>query len=216
MLVRHGSTDAVRSASFGGDEPLDAGGLAAARALRGRLPRAGERYVSPALRARQTAAAAGLDHAVVDAALGECDFGRWAGRRLADVHAEDPAAAIAWMTDPAAAPHHGESLLDLLARVGSWLEQQAARAGAAVAVTHGGVVKAAVVHALCAPPDAFWRIDASPLALTELHAHDGRWTVARVNAPALAETDAGSRATGPAPAATDRTSAPIESAQAPA
>jgi broad specificity phosphatase PhoE len=52
-----------------------------------------------------------------------------------------------------------------------------------VAITHGGVVKAAVVHALGAPIEAFWRIDASPLAVTELHAHNGRWTVTRTNAP---------------------------------
>jgi hypothetical protein len=38
------------------------------------------------------------------------------------------------------------------------------------------------VHALGAPPAAFWRVDVTPLGLTELHAHDGRWTVARVNA----------------------------------
>jgi broad specificity phosphatase PhoE len=70
----------------------------------------------------------------------------------------------------------------LLERVGGWLDGQAARDGRTIAVTHGGVVKAAVVHALAAPPDAFWRVDVAPLALTELHAHDGRWTVARVNA----------------------------------
>jgi broad specificity phosphatase PhoE len=51
------------------------------------------------------------------------------------------------------------------------------------AVTHAEVVKAAVVHALGAPLAAFWRIDSSPLALTELHAHDGRWTLVRLNAP---------------------------------
>jgi hypothetical protein len=38
-----------------------------------------------------------------------------------------------------------------------------------------------VVHALSAPPLAFWRIDATPLAITELHAHGGRWTVVRLN-----------------------------------
>ena len=43
------------------------------------------------------------------------------------------------------------------------------------------MVKAAVVAALDAPPSAFWRVDVSPLAITELHAHDGRWTVTRVN-----------------------------------
>ena len=35
--------------------------------------------------------------------------------------------------------------------------------------------------ALDAPPIAFWRIDVSPTSITELHAHDARWTVTRVN-----------------------------------
>ena len=87
------------------------------------------------------------------------------------------------MTDPAACPHGGESLAALMLRVGEWLDEQAARGGRAIAVTHGGVVKAAVVHALAAPVEAFWRVDVTPLALTELHAHEGRWTVTRVNAP---------------------------------
>ena len=38
-----------------------------------------------------------------------------------------------------------------------------------------------MVAALDAPPIAFWRIDVAPLSITELHAHDGRWTVTRVN-----------------------------------
>jgi hypothetical protein len=36
-------------------------------------------------------------------------------------------------------------------------------------------------HALGAPLPAFWRIDATPLAITEIHAHGGRWTIARLN-----------------------------------
>jgi broad specificity phosphatase PhoE len=64
------------------------------------------------------------------------------------------------------------------------MDRQAQLDGVAVAVTHGGVVKGAVVHALGAPLEAFWRIDAAPLAITELHAHDGRWTVTRVNCAA--------------------------------
>ena len=180
LLIRHASTAAVRRAAFPVDEPLDAAGLASARALAGRLGR-GDALCSPARRARETASAAGL-RATVDERLGECDFGAWAGRTLADVHAADPAAAGAWMTDPAACPHGGESLAALLARVGGWLDEQAARDARAIAVTHGGVVKAAVVRALAAPAEAFWRVDVAPLALTELHAHDGRWTVARVNA----------------------------------
>ncbi|MEA2268150.1 MAG: hypothetical protein QOD55_2923 [Solirubrobacteraceae bacterium] len=181
--MRHATTDAVRRAAFPADEPLDAAGEAAARALAGRLGR-GEALCSPAGRARATASAAGLD-ARVDPALHECDFGAWRGRTLAEVHAADPEGAVAWMTDPAACPHGGEALDAFAARVGAWLDGQATLDGRAIAVTHGGVVKAAVVHAIGAPLQAFWRIDAAPLRATELHAHDGRWTVTCVNAPVL-------------------------------
>ncbi len=57
------------------------------------------------------------------------------------------------MTDPDAAPHGGESLTGLLARVRGWLAEQAALDGTAIAITHGGVVKAAVTIALDAPAE---------------------------------------------------------------
>jgi broad specificity phosphatase PhoE len=178
LLVRHASTAAVRAAAFGADEVLDAAGVEAAARLAARLPR-GDVLISPARRAAQTAA--GLTVSSVEPALAECDFGAWAGRPLSEIAAESPEAVHAWMTDPDAAPHGGESLTALLSRVRGWMVEQARFDGTAVAVTHGGVVKAAIVAALDAPPSAFWRIDVSPLAITELHAHDGRWTVTRVN-----------------------------------
>jgi broad specificity phosphatase PhoE len=180
LLIRHGSTDAVRRNAFPIDEPLDDAGRSAAAQLAGKLGR-GEALCSPALRARQTAAAAALD-ATVDPMLAEGDLGAWAGRTLAEVHEADPDGVRTWLLDPHACPHGGETLAALLQRVGGWMDGQAVQDGRAIAVTHAGVVKAAVVHALGAPPAAFWRIDVTPLALTELHAHDGRWTVARVNA----------------------------------
>jgi broad specificity phosphatase PhoE len=179
LLVRHASTDAVRAAAFGADEPLDARGRAAAARLR--LPRADAVLVSPSARTRETAAAAGLVVTGCDAALAECDFGRWAGLTLREVAEREPDAVSAWMTDPDAAPHGGESLAQVLARVRRWLDAQAPLDGTAAIITHAGVVKAAVVAALNAPPSAFWRIDVAPLSVTELHAHDGRWTVSRVN-----------------------------------
>lgn len=175
LLVRHGSTAAVRAAAFGSDEPLDDAGREGAARLRARLPR-GEVLVSPARRALETAADLG-PHLVVPE-LAECDFGTWAGVTLADVAPHDLGA---WMSDPDATPHGGESLTAVLARVATWLDEQSKLDGTAIAVTHGGVVKAALVHALDAPPSAFWRVDVSPLSITELHAHDGRWTVTRVN-----------------------------------
>ena len=180
LLIRHATTDAVRRAAFPVDEPLDEAGRAAAGALAGRLGR-GDAISSPALRARATAAGAGLE-AEVEPLIAECDFGSWGGRSLADVHQADPVGAGAWMTDADACPHGGESLSQLIARVGGWLDAQAALDGRGIVVTHGGVVRAAVVLALGAPPVACWRIDVSPLSVTELHARDGRWTVSRVNA----------------------------------
>jgi broad specificity phosphatase PhoE len=114
-------------------------------------------------------------------ALAECDFGGWAGMTLEEVAARDPAGVERWFGDPEAAPHGGESLAGLVARVGAWLDAQARLDGAAVAVTHAGPIRAAVVHALDAPPEAFWRVDAAPLSVTELHGEDGRWRLVRLN-----------------------------------
>ncbi|MDW5598372.1 histidine phosphatase family protein [Conexibacter stalactiti] len=195
LLVRHAATSATRAAAFPADEPIEEGAGALAAGLaglaeRGRSTGGGaddpapriDLLASPALRCAQTAAAAELTPRV-DARLAECDFGAWAGRSLADLHAEDPSAVGMWMGDPDAAPHGGESLRAFAARVAGWLDEQASDDGATLAITHGGVVKAALVHALGAPLDAFWRIDVAPLAVTELHAHDGRWTITRTNCP---------------------------------
>ena len=180
LLVRHATTDAVRRAAFPVDEPLDERGRAGARELGRRLGRVDEAYSSASRRARETALAAGLD-ARTDEALAECDFGRWHGRELATLHESEPEGVAAWLRDPHSAPHGGESLAALCQRLARWLDEQAERSGSAVAVTHGGPLRAAVVHALGAPLDAFWRLDAAPLAITELHAHDGRWTLTRLN-----------------------------------
>jgi broad specificity phosphatase PhoE len=184
LLVRHAATAATRASAFPADEELDERGREQAAGLAGALPDRAEAITSPARRCRQTAAAAGLN-ARTDEEIADCDFGSWAGRSLADVNERDPAAVRAWMLDPEAAPHGGESLAVLSTRIARWLDAQAAIEGRMVAITHGEVVKAAVVHALGAPVRAFWRIDAAPLSITELHAHGGRWTVARLNCPAL-------------------------------
>lgn len=180
--MRHAPTGATRTTAFPLDEPLDERAITAAAVLAAALPRGCEVLSSPALRCRQTAEAAGLA-GTCEPLLSECDFGRWAGSTLADVHASDSEGARRWMLDPDAAPHDGESLTVFAGRVGDWLDDQAGRHGTATAITHGGVVKAAVVHALGAPLRAFWQIDAAPLSLTELHARDGRWTVTRLNCP---------------------------------
>ena len=181
LLVRHASTRATRQACFAPEDPLDARGRGEAAALRAELPRSADFVVGPCLGAFQTASLAGGAPLVIEQALADCDYGRWAGRPLDQVRRDEPEAVEAWLTDPDAVPHGGESMRALLTRAGEWLDEQAGRDGTLVAVAPGAVVRAIVVCALGAPTDAFWRIDVSPASVTELHARPGCWTLTRVN-----------------------------------
>lgn len=181
LLVRHGTTAAVRASAFPLDEGLDDRGRAEARALLPHLPSAATVVRSPARRCAETAVALGRPDAPADDGLREAGFGEWAGKQLAELHAADAAPVVAWMTDPSFAPPGGESLEALTARVGVWMAAHDADETPLVAVTHGGVVRAAIAVALGAPAGAAWRIDVSPGSITELHAHDGRWRLTRAN-----------------------------------
>ncbi|MBO9533869.1 MAG: histidine phosphatase family protein [Solirubrobacteraceae bacterium] len=211
-LIRHATTAAVRAAAFPVDEPLDDAGRAAASALQGQAGR-GEALCGPSRRARETARLLGLDAEPVRA-LDECDFGAWRGRTLEELHEEQPESVGAWLEAPGSSPHGGESLIAFGARVGAWLDERASIDGWTVAVTSGGVIRAAVVHALGAGPEATWRIDTTPLHATVLHAHDGRWTVRSVNAP-LAPSPKPGRSSGAERASRATRSAP-DSRSAPA
>jgi broad specificity phosphatase PhoE len=165
-LVAHAPTEATRRHRFPLDEPADDPPAipvdARAQAL-----------TSVALRARQTADAAGVS-ASVDHRLDDWNLGTWAGRTLDDV---PPEALQAWLGDPDAAPHGGESLAGLLIRVGGLLTELSARDATVVAFTHPAVLRAATVHVLDAPLAAFWRVDVEPLARLSLTAAAGRWNL---------------------------------------
>ena len=88
-----------------------------------------------------------------------------------------PADLAVWLTDPARAPHGGESVVDLIERVRGWLDSVTARRGRLVAVTHPAVVRAALLVVLDAPPKSFWRIDIEPVSRTVLHYRGHAWTL---------------------------------------
>ncbi|MEW1612727.1 MULTISPECIES: histidine phosphatase family protein [unclassified Streptomyces] len=178
MLVSPAMNAALRGARFDGDTPLDRAGERDARAAAPAVPEAGLVLSGPSERCRGTAAALGLT-ADLEPALAGWDLGRWSGRRLDEMGAAEPAAVAAWIDDPAAAPHGGESLRNLLERVGGWLAGAGGGggSGSVLGVAEPAVVRAAVVHALALPPVAFWRLDVAPLALTELSGRSDRWNV---------------------------------------
>ena len=176
IFICHASTDAVRRSAFPTDEPLDGIGEREAAALAGSVPHADQIRSSPELRARQTARVLGLN-AAVEPALRDCDYGSWSGQNFDDISAKEPDAVAAWLRDPAAAPHGGESLLALMQRVAAWLAGQLSQHHQAIVITHAAVIRAATVHAIEATPQSFWRIDVAPLSCTRLSGNNGRWNL---------------------------------------
>ena len=181
MLVRltmicNGATAATRQGSFPSDEPLEPRSLTLARAMRGMLRRADRVWTAPALRARQTAEALALD-ASVEPLLADQDHGRWAGKSFEEVQAEQPEGIGAWLADPDAAPHGGESLADVARRASEFMDGLIAERGHTVVVTHASVIRTAILHVLGAPLAAYGKIDIEPLSLTDFRSDGRRWVL---------------------------------------
>ncbi|KLI09938.1 histidine phosphatase [Mycolicibacterium conceptionense] len=171
-LVSHAMTDATAAGRFPTDEPLNALGHRQADAAV-ELGVIDAAYCGPEKRARQTAELLGLS-AAVEPHLADLDCGRWRGSVLGGL---PPADLAVWLTDPARAPHGGETVVGLVNRVRGWMDSLASRRGRLVAVTHPAVVRAAILVVLDAPPKSFWRIDIAPMSRTVMHFRGQAWTL---------------------------------------
>jgi broad specificity phosphatase PhoE len=176
ILICHAATAAMRGSSFPADEPLDEHGRVSATALARHLPNADRWLTSPELRTRQTAEALGLD-AAVEPLLRDCNYGSWSGHSLKDVYASEPEAIATWLHAPAATPHGGESLFNLMQRVADWLLGEQAHPRRSIVVTHSAIIRSAIMHAIGAPPQSFWRVDIAPLSITRLSGENERWNL---------------------------------------
>lgn len=174
-LVSHAMTDAMAASRFPADEPLNETGRRQAEAAAGLdISGFGARHLAgPEQRARQTAQLLGL-HATADPRLADLDCGYWRGQTLGALRRAD---LESWLTDPAAAPHGGESIVGLTERVAGWLGSAAEGPSRTVAVTHPAVIRAAILLALDIPPKSFWRIDIAPVGRTTLHHRNDCWTL---------------------------------------
>ena len=171
-FVSHAMTDAMAAGRFPTDEPLNALGRRQAGAavdVRG----AERAYCGPEARAIQTADLLGA-HPQVEPRLADLDCGRWRGEVLGRV---PPAELAIWLTDPARAPHGGEPVVDLIARVRDWMESLTSQRVRLLAVTHPAVIRAAMLVVLDAPPRSFWRIDIAPVSTTVMHFRGHAWTL---------------------------------------
>jgi broad specificity phosphatase PhoE len=202
LLLSHASTAAQRAGRFPADDPLDTRGLAELEAnaarLRAAIPRNAATFISPAICARDTALALGFA-TTIDNALTDIDYGRWQGRRLAELAIEAPQELAGWTRDPDVAPPGGESFSQLLKRMGAWLDAldppkdsiggvtgviggtggtggTTKHDRTVVAVTHAPLLRAAIIHAMGASPTVFPRIEIAPLSLVELRRSQRGWT----------------------------------------
>lgn len=172
-LLSHGMTDAMADGRFPADEPLNAIGRRQVEAMDTVAGAAQRRLSGPEQRTLQTAKLLGLQ-AETEPLLADLDCGRWRGEALAALRSDE---LEAWLSQPGAAPHGGESIADLILRVARWLESLTANPLRTVAVTHPAVIRAAIVAALDISPESFWRIDVEPVGRVVMHFRDGRWTL---------------------------------------
>ena len=173
-LLCSASTAGLRAAAFPVEEPLDLKGRAALARLAGLFQGYDAIFCSPALSAAETAQGLGL-HASRAPALRDCDFGRWSGRALAEIGALEPDALALWLGDPQASPHGGESFAEVMMRVGRWMDGLPENSGAILAITHAVALRAAIVHAIGAPPRSLLSIDVAPLGRARLSRAGGVW-----------------------------------------
>ncbi len=169
-LICQGASAATRTGAFPADEGLDAAGLAAVGAARA-VRQVDAAWMGPGRAARETAEALGIE-ALVSGDLREIDYGAWTGRSVTELDAGEVAA---WMGDPAVAPHGGESIAQAVARMKRWM--MGLEEGRVLAVVPVSLARAAVVIALDAPVEAFWRVDVAPLGRVVLSRMGGRWNL---------------------------------------
>ena len=187
LLIRHAEPDEdARGRCYGRlDVGLSPAGLAGAKRLAESLREVELEavYVSPRLRAVQTAAAFGSSP-TVDDRLRELDFGRLEGRTYDEIEREQPELFRRWMETPTQVHFPGgESYAELRDRVAATLaDVVAAHEGLTVAlVSHGGVVRAALSVALGLPDERAFSLDVGYARVSVVDWFDGTAVVRLVN-----------------------------------
>jgi broad specificity phosphatase PhoE len=171
-----GATASNRLSRLSSDEPL----LERERERVGRLapllPACDAVFCAPEASTRETAALLGTHPAIAEP-LRDVDYGRWSGLCLEEIAAQSPADLQLWLSDPAAAPHGGESFEAVQRRCISWLDDRHAAGGHLLAVTHAIVLRLVLAHVLGAPLHAVWRADVEPLGALTLTSDGRRWAL---------------------------------------
>ncbi|HWL82079.1 MAG TPA: histidine phosphatase family protein [Roseomonas sp.] len=204
FLIRHAIVEPSARVMMYGDMDVAVCALAMAQEtaaygwLAQRLPREARWFHTPLSRTRSTAAAivaAGYPEPemTVEPRFAEQHLGEWQGISY-DALAEllnDPPHPF-WPHGAFERPPEGESLQDVIERLGPALDEMAERHAGEnlVVVAHGGSIRAAVAHALKLDPHQAFQLSVKNLSLTRLENHGGHWRVASINEEPPAATSA--------------------------
>lgn len=196
FLVRHGQTKANAEGVLAGWSPgiaLDEVGGEQAERTAARLAPVELQAVisSPLERTIQTAdavvaaqAGAGrMPICRIDDRLGECQYGKWTGRRLRDL-AKEPLWRTVQEHPSAVVFPGGESMLQMQHRAVSAIRELNAEFGEQAVyavVSHGDVIKAVLADALGMHLDAFQRIVVDPCSVSVIRYSQRRPFVLRTN-----------------------------------
>jgi broad specificity phosphatase PhoE len=171
ILLCHAATRALKTGRFPtGDERPEHDARAQLASLRARRNTCV--IASPARVARETAAWIADAFEIVPA-FDDIDYGRWRGHSIRATGEREPEHVSAWLADPRARPHGGESVAMLAARVAEGLGfiERANGSNAherCIVVTHAIVVKVALAHALGMPLASIYGMNFAPLSSTVL------------------------------------------------
>jgi probable phosphoglycerate mutase len=151
LLIRHGPTDWNERGLIQGRADVALSARGRAEVARWRLPAAwaeARLLTSPLRRAYDTAVLLSGRAPSVDARLIEMDWGKWQGRRLAELRAAAPASmAKSEARGLDFRPPGGESPREVCARLRALFAELAADPEPAVAICHKGVIRAALALA---------------------------------------------------------------------
>lgn len=175
-------TAASYAGRFPADEPADEKALSKLRPASFRFAKTSTFFSNESRSARETCLALGAAP-IVEPTLNDIDFGRWSGRTLDSVLAEEPGSYQKWISDPYWACEGGVSIASLCERVARWLSELNERTdhdGRVVVVAQSSIIRAAIVYTLNAPLVSFWRIDVSPFDTVCLSGRSGRWNLTAI------------------------------------
>lgn len=150
-LLRHGPTAWTEDRRLQGQTDVSLSRDGRAQVARWRLPgdiRAYRLVSSPLQRAMETARILAEKEPEVEPRLMEMNWGRWEGRRLADLRRElGPAMAANEARGLDFRPDGGESPREVLDRLQPWLVEVAEAGEPVLAVTHKSVIRALIARA---------------------------------------------------------------------